>query len=99
MPMELRPHRICGVVPALFLARHAIGPNDAIAFLPRDPAEQADFDRLRARGIVRQTVPGNFYYDLDAHYVAIERRRRFVVPVAIVVSILIAWIATWFFRG
>lgn len=99
MPMELRPHRIRGVVPALFLARHAIGPDDAIAFLPRDPGEQADFDRLRARGIVRQTALGNFYYDLDAHYAAIERRRRFVVPVAIVVSILIAWIATWFFRG
>ena len=99
MPMELRPHRIRGVVPALFLARHAIGPDDAIAFLPRDPGEQADFDRLRTRGIVRQTALGNFYYDLDAHYAAIERRRRFVVPVVIVVSILIAWIATWFFRG
>ena len=97
--MAFRPHRIRGVVPALFLARHAIEPDDAIAFLPRDPRAQADFDRLRARGIVRQTAPGNFYYDLDAHYAAIERRRRFVVPIAILASILIAWIATRFFRG
>ena len=99
MPMALRPHRIRGVIPALFLARHAIGPDDAIAFLPRDPKEQGTFDRLRANGIVRETVPGRFYFNLDALYAAIEWRRRLVVPIAIIVSVVIAWIATRFFRG
>ena len=99
MPMALRPHRIRGVIPALFLARHAIGPDDAIAFLPRDVSEQATFERLRANGIVRETAPGRFYFDLDAHYAAIERRRRLAVPIAIIVSVLIAWIATRFFRS
>ncbi len=99
MPIALRPHRIRGVVPALFLARHAIGPDDAIAFLPRDARERATFDRLRANRIVRETVAGRFYFDLDAHYAAIARRRRLAVPIAIIVSVLIAWIATRFFRG
>ncbi len=97
--MEIRPHRIRGTIPALFLARHAIGPDDAIAFTPRDPSEQATFDRLRARGIVRKETGGGFYFSLDAHYAAAERRRRFVVPIAIIGSMLIAWIATLFFRG
>jgi hypothetical protein len=99
MPMALRPHRIRGVIPALFLARHAIAPDDAIAFLPCDAREQATFDRLRANGIFRETVPGRFYFDLASHYAAIERRRRLAVPIAIIVSVLIAWIATRFFRG
>lgn len=99
MPMALRPHRIRGIIPALFLARHAIGPDDAIAFLPRDAREQATFDRLRANGVVFETALGRFYFDLDAHYAAIGRRRRLVVPIAIIVSVLIAWIATRFFRG
>ena len=99
MPMALRPHRIRGVVPALFLVRHAIGPDDAIAFQPRDAPEQATFDRLRANGIVRETASRRFYFDLDAYYAAVERRRRLAVPIAIIVSVLIAWIATRFFRG
>jgi hypothetical protein len=99
MPMALRPHRIRGIILALFLARHAIGPEDAIVFLPRDPKEQATFDRLRSGGIVREPAPGRFYFDLDAHHAAIERRRRLVVPIAIIASLLIAWIATRFFRG
>lgn len=99
MPMALRPHRIRGVIPALFLARHAIGPDDAIAFLPRDAREQTTFDLLRANGIVRETAHGRFYFDLDAHYASVERRRRLAVPIAIIVSVLIAWIATRFFRG
>ena len=99
MPMALRPHRIRGVIPALFLARHAIAPDDAIAFLPRDARERATFDRLRANGIVRETAHGRFFFDLDAHYAAVERRRRLAVPIAIIVSVLIAWIATQFFRG
>lgn len=99
MPIALRPHRIRGVIPALFLPRHAIAPDDAIAFLSRDPREQGAFDRLRADGIVRETAQGRFYFDLDAHYATIERRRRLVVPIAIIASVLIAWIATRFFRG
>ena len=97
--METRPHRIRGTIAPLFLARHAIGPGDAIGFVPRDPRERAAFGRLRRRGIVRETAPGRFYFDLAAHYAAVERRNRFVVPLAILLSVLIAWIATLFFRG
>ena len=99
MPMALRPHRIRGVIPALFLARHAIAPDDAIVFQPRDASEQAACDWLRANSIVCETASGHFYFDLDAHYAAVERRRRLAVPIAIIVSVLIAWIATRFFRG
>lgn len=49
MPMTLQPHLMPGVIAAVFLARHAIEPDDAIAFLPCDPREQMMFDRLRAR--------------------------------------------------
>ncbi|RZM26409.1 MAG: hypothetical protein EOP67_41915 [Sphingomonas sp.] len=95
----MRPHRIRGVIPALFLARHAIGPDDAIAFLPRNSREETTFGRLRANGIVRETTSGRFFFDLDVHYAAVERRRRLAVPIAIIASVLIAWIATRFFHG
>ena len=97
--METRPHRIRGTIPGLFLAHHAIHAEDAIAFVPRDPREQSAFNRLRARGIVRQEGTGRFYFSLKAHYAAAERRRRFAVPTAIIGSVLLAWIATLFFRG
>lgn len=97
--MTLRPHLIPGVIAAVFLARHAIEPDDAIVFLPGNQREQMMFDRLRARGIVRETVPDRFYFDLDAHYAVAARRRRFAVPIAILASVVIAWIATLFFRG
>lgn len=98
-PIEIRPHRIRGPIAALFLARHAIGPDDAIAFVPRDPSEASAFGRLCRRSIIREVSPGRFYFCLDAHYAFAERQRRFVVPIAIIVSVLIAWIATLFFRG
>ena len=97
--METRPHRIRGTIPGLFLAQHAIHAEDAIAFVPRDPREQSAFNRLRARGIVRLAATGRFYFSLKAHYAAAERRRRFAVPTAIIGSVLLAWIATLFFRG
>ncbi len=97
--MAMRPHRIRGTIAALFLARHAIGPGDAIALAPRDAAERSAFDRLRANGIVREASPGRYYFCLDAHYAAADRRRRFAVPILILASVLIAWIATLFFRG
>ncbi|HXH16460.1 MAG TPA: hypothetical protein VNJ10_10050 [Sphingomonas sp.] len=97
--LETRPHRIRGTIAPLFLARHAIGPDDAIAFVPRDPRERRAFDGLRERGVVRETFPGRYYFDLAAHYAAAERRNRLVVPIAILLSVLIAWIATLFFRG
>ena len=53
----------------------------------------------RSFGIVRQAATGRFYFSLDAHYAAAGRRRLFVVPIAIIGSVLIAWIATLFFRG
>lgn len=98
-PIEIRPHRIRGPIAALFLARHAIGADHAIAFVPRDPSEASAFDRLCRCGIIREVAPGRFYFCLDAPYAFAERQRRFVVPIAIIVSVSIAWIAMLFFRG
>ncbi len=97
--METRPHRIRGTIAPLFLARHTIGPDDVIGFVPRDPRARAAFEKLRGQGIVRQTAPGRFYFDLAAHHAAAERRNRFLVPIAILLSVTIAGTATMFFRG
>lgn len=99
MLMASRPHLIRDLIPAMFFARHALEPDDAIAFLQCNPRNQIMFDRLRIRGIVREAAAGRFYFDLEAHYAAVARRRRFAVPIAIVASVVIAWIATLFFRG
>lgn len=91
-------HRIRGDLAGWFLDRHAIAAEDAVRFTPR-PGDTRAFARLLRLGIVREPRPGHFYFDLAAHYAHAEAMRRRMVPILIVLSVLVAALATLLYRG
>ncbi|MCW3848991.1 hypothetical protein OF829_17265 [Sphingomonas sp. LB-2] len=73
-----------------FMALHAISAGDAAAFVPRRPAVQREFDRMRAAGVVREAIKGHYWLDVPAYYADVQKRRSKMVPIVIAVSLAIA---------
>ena len=48
-----------------FADHRAVAPGDAIEYAPSTPAERKAFDRLRAAGVIRETSPAQYWFDLD----------------------------------
>lgn len=48
-----------------FADHRAIAPGDAIEYAPASPAERKAFDRLLATGVIRETQPAQYWFDLD----------------------------------
>lgn len=81
------------------LAMHAISSTDAVAFKPQTPKEAAEFERMRAHGIVREAIRGHYWLDWPAYDAETDARRRKMVPVAIAVALVIAAALTLLYRG
>ncbi|VVT23210.1 conserved hypothetical protein [Sphingomonas sp. EC-HK361] len=96
---HLRPHRVRGTIAPYFMDRHAIGPDDAIDFVPRNPAEAKALAALVADGVVRATPARKLWFDLDRHAAAETRRAQTRAMIGIAISVLIAAIAVLFYRG
>lgn len=96
---HLRSHRVRGTIAPYFMDRHAISPNDAIDFTPRDAAEAKTLAALVADGIVRATPGRKLWFDLDRHAVVEDRRSRSRAIIGIAISVTIAVIAVLFYRG
>lgn len=86
-------------ITAHFLAQHAIGPGDAVAFVPDRPSVQREFARMRARGVIHEVGKGTYWIDVAAYNRDIEWRRRSLVPIVIAVVVLLALVLTVFYRG
>lgn len=80
-----------------FYALQAFGPENAIEFAPQTADELREFDRLRADGIIRQQVPGHYWFDLDVHQAAARRRRR-ILPIVATVLLVLVWAWALFYR-
>jgi len=81
-----------------FCAAHAITPYDTILYTP--PAElKTAFDGLIAERLIRKEGHAYYWLDLRAYEAAVEQRRRKLVPVSIVVSVLLAVVAMLFYAG
>jgi hypothetical protein len=48
-----------------FTDHRALAPGDAIEYAPKSPAERRAFDKLRAAGVIRETHPAHYWFDLD----------------------------------
>ena len=82
-----------------FLFHHATAPGDAVRYLPQSRIEQAQFDRLMARGVVRDAGSGTYWIDTAA-FVEFERaQRRKVVTIVVVVLLIAAALPLFFYRG
>ncbi|MBB5711532.1 hypothetical protein [Sphingomonas xinjiangensis] len=83
---------------AVLLAQHAITREDAVAFMPRTPAEQREFTRLRATGAIQDAGPNRYWLDRAALHADNEARRRVLIPLAIVLLLVAAIIPLFFYK-
>ena len=91
--------RVRGPVAGHFLAHHALSPEDAIDFVPKDRVELWWFERFRRIGALREVAPGRYWFDLVAYHLDREAFSRRWVPIAIAVSVVVAVVAMLFYRG
>ena len=79
---------------AHFFALHAVTAEEAVPFVPQRRIERTQFDRMRAKGIVREAGAGRYWFDLAAFQKDQDRTRAFLVPIIIVACLLIAGLIT-----
>jgi hypothetical protein len=82
-----------------FFAMHAVSAADAVAYKPGRPIEARQFERMRAKGIVREAAPGTYWVDVAAYDADKERRRRILVPILIAVVVMFAMAITLAYKG
>ncbi|HEX8302046.1 hypothetical protein [Sphingomonas sp.] len=73
-----------------FFVHHATSAEAAVAFVPQRPIMRRQFERMQARGIVRDSGNGKYWLDTAAYQADIDRRRRILVPVVIVLVVAAA---------
>jgi len=86
-------------IAAHFFVHHAISAEDAVAFTPQSPIERRQFERMQARGVVREAEPGRYWLDIEANQAEAEARRRLLVPIVIILCVIIAGLLLLGYRG
>ncbi|MCP3731883.1 hypothetical protein M9978_15770 [Sphingomonas sp. MG17] len=79
-----------------FCAQHAVTPYDTILYQPPLPLKAA-FEAMLSERLIRKEGHAFYWLDLNALDAAVERRRRKLVPVAIVVALVLAIVAMTFY--
>ena len=97
-PVRLR-YLVRGDIAPVFVERHALSADDAIAFVPANPRAGRRFAAMLADGSIREPSRARFYFDMAAYEAAAEARSRRMVPWLIVASIAIAVVAVSFYVG
>lgn len=76
-----------------FADHRALGPGEAIEYAPKTAAERRAFDKLRDAGVIRETHPAHYWFDLDR----MGRKRpprdfkRYVGVALGLVAVALAW--------
>lgn len=81
-----------------FVDHGAVAPGEAIEYVPSSPVERRAFDRLLASGVIRQTAPAQYWFDLDRMGRNRKRKGNPKRVVAIVLAIVVAWLAYLLYR-
>lgn len=76
-----------------FADHRAVAPGDAIEYAPATPAERKAFDRLRAVGVIRETQPAQYWFDLDRMGRSPRPRHNAKTYVAIALGTVVAALA------
>ena len=82
-----------------FADHRAFAPGDAIEYAPPGPIERKAFDRLRAAGVIRETQPAYYWFDLDRMGQNRKRKGNPKKLIAIVLGIVVACLAFMLYRG
>ncbi|MEG3179279.1 hypothetical protein [Sphingomonas sp. LT1P40] len=91
---DLSQHR----VQRHFADHRALAPGDAIEYVPSGPAERKAFDTMIERGVIRQTSPATYWFDLDRMGRTRRQPRDWRWPVAIAFIALVAGVAMYIGR-
>ena len=74
-----------------FFAADAVRPDRALAFDPANSFERRQFERMRARDIIREAKPGDYWLDVVAYDVDLRARfRRVRTALLVVIALLVA---------
>ncbi|MDV3455595.1 hypothetical protein RZN05_01260 [Sphingomonas sp. HF-S4] len=82
-----------------FTVQHATSADDAVAFVPQSRIERSQFERMLARGVVREAGEGRYWLDIQAYQGEIESRRRKLVPIVIILTVIAAGLILLAYRG
>jgi hypothetical protein len=86
-------------ITAHFMQMNAIAPGDAVAFVPERLIVRRQFEKMLAKGVVKQAGKGLYWLDIPAYNAETQSRRARLVPVVIVVALIIAAVITLGYRG
>jgi hypothetical protein len=93
-----RGYLVRGTITPVFISAHALAPEDAIDFSPRNPREARAWETLKRAGLVRQ-AGGKWWLDIVAYQARERARSRAAVPWLIGGSLAAAAAATLFYQG
>ena len=70
-----------------FFAEDAVRPERAIPFTPTNRIERRQFEKLIARGAVREEGGGRYWIDVVAYDIDLQRRHRIVRNILLIVAV------------
>jgi hypothetical protein len=84
-----------------FFAADAVRPDRALAFDPANGFERRQFERMRARNIIREEKPGQYWLDVVGYDVDLRARHRRVriALLAVIALLLVTMVASGAFVG
>lgn len=98
-PRPRAHYLVRGRVAPELVARHALSPEDAVAFAPADAKVQRELARMVENGSVRIAAGGRMWFDMDAYEAAAAARERHMLPLAIGLSLIVVALAVYFYVG
>lgn len=82
-----------------FADHRAVTPGTAIEYAPPGAVERKAFEKLRESGVIRQTSPAHFWFDLDRMGRGRRRTRNPKLPIAIALSAVLIVLTYMLYRS
>jgi len=73
-----------------FFSHDAVRPDRGVGFEPDRMIEQRQFERMRARGIIREASPGLYWLDVVAYDIDLRQRHSRIALILLVMVVLLA---------
>lgn len=72
-----------------FFSRDAVRPDSAVPFEAERRLQQRQFERMQAKGVIREGKPGTYWLDVVAYDVDLRSRFKLVRTILLVVIVLL----------
>jgi len=78
-----------------FFAADAVRPDRAVTFEPENRLERSQFEKMRAKDIIREAKPGEYWLDVVAYDIELRQRHR-IQKIALLAVIAVLMIVVAF---